>query len=132
MLTGLRFATSAKSRKKILGPPLDQILDPLLIAQCEQALTSSNEDVVGANAKFDSETNSRRICDCAVEIENKRPLGLLQAECIPSVASNWTTSKGQGLLKSCTYFKSLPGHRAKPATVCQTPNVFNILIANCK
>ena len=29
-LTRLRFATSAKSRKKFLGPPLDQILDPLV------------------------------------------------------------------------------------------------------
>ena len=30
-LTQLRDMTSAKSRKKFLGPPLDQILDPLLI-----------------------------------------------------------------------------------------------------
>ena len=30
-LTQLRFATSAKSRDKFLGPPLDQILDPLVV-----------------------------------------------------------------------------------------------------
>ena len=30
LLARLRFATSAKSREKILAPPLDQILDPLL------------------------------------------------------------------------------------------------------
>ena len=32
LLARLCFATSAKSRKKFLGPPLDQILDPLVIA----------------------------------------------------------------------------------------------------
>ena len=31
LLARLRFATSAKSRKIFLGPPLDQILDPLVI-----------------------------------------------------------------------------------------------------
>ena len=30
LLTWLYFAMSAKSRKKFLGPPLDQILDPLV------------------------------------------------------------------------------------------------------
>ena len=36
-LAQLCFATSAKSRKKFLGPPLDQILDPLvnLIFTCQ-------------------------------------------------------------------------------------------------
>ena len=33
LLARLRFATSAKSQKKFLGPPLDQILDPLVLFQ---------------------------------------------------------------------------------------------------
>ena len=31
LLTRLCFTTSAKSQKKFLGPPLDQILDPLVV-----------------------------------------------------------------------------------------------------
>ena len=34
LLARLRFTTSAKSRKKFLGPPLDQILDPLVHLKC--------------------------------------------------------------------------------------------------